>query len=122
VSGIGAKLALAIIAHMSAGQLRQAVLSENLVALSKVPGVGKKTAQRLVLELKDKVLGLSDTAEDLVPQETQRMDQVKLGLQGLGYSPKDSDLAWAAIEELASDPSTSISALMKAALQSLAKA
>ncbi|MDR0285171.1 MAG: Holliday junction branch migration protein RuvA [Propionibacteriaceae bacterium] len=121
VTGIGPKLALAIVAHLTAGQLRQAILTENLVALAKVPGVGRKTAQRLVLELKDKALTLTD---DGLPAATTTApgwrDQVVLGLQSLGYSARDAESAWEA-SAASADDSASVSDLMKAALRTLAK-
>lgn len=119
VTGIGPKLALSIVAHLSAGQLRHAILTDNLVTLSKVPGVGRKTAQRLVLELKDKALTL-ETSTDEVTDHAQK-EQVTLGLIGLGYSSKDAEAAWESIQEQAVDPSVTVSSLMRAALQSLAK-
>ena len=121
VTGIGSKLALSVVTHLTASQLRHAILTENLMNLSKVPGVGKKTAARLVLELKDKAASLPATdAEDHEEQPHVR-EQVVAGLQGLGYSSKDASMAWEAVEEMTSDPAVSVSALMKAALRSLAK-
>ncbi|MDR0784121.1 MAG: Holliday junction branch migration protein RuvA [Propionibacteriaceae bacterium] len=122
VTGIGPKLALAIVSHLSAGQLRQAILTDNLIALSGVPGVGKKMAQRIVLELTDKALALAE--DDLATTHTESgwKDQVILGLQGLGYSAKDANLAWDQVAELAAGTSeVSVSTLMKAALRSLAR-
>ena len=122
VSGIGPKLALAIVSCLTAAALRQAILTENLVALSKVPGVGRKVAQRLVLELKDKAVAL---AADQIPDtaiSTREEEQVVLGLQGLGYSARDAAAAWTAVRPLLDEnPSTSVSELMKAALRSLAR-
>lgn len=121
VTGIGGKLALAIVSHLSPTQLRQAILSENLLVLSKVPGVGRKMAQRLVLELKDKALSLGASTQEDFGDEPQWKEQVLLGLQGLGYSARDADAAWEAVQEMASDPSVSVSGLMRAALRSLAR-
>ena len=59
VSGIGAKIALAILSSLSADELALAVAGENVARLSKVPGIGKKTAERLILELRGK-LGVAD--------------------------------------------------------------
>jgi len=123
VTGIGPKLALAIVALLTPSQLRQAILTENLVTLSKVPGVGRKVAQRLVLELKDKALELeaADTAE-AAPAAAQQQEQVIQGLLGLGYSLRDADAAWEAVQQmLHDDPGVSVSVLMRAALRSLAR-
>jgi len=120
VSGIGPKLALAIVSCLTPAQLKQAILTENLLTLSKVPGVGKKVAQRLVLELKDKAVSIESDTEELV-EEPQWKDQVVLGLQGLGYSARDADSAWDSVKDMASDPACSVADLMRAALRSLAK-
>lgn len=61
VSGVGPKLALTLLSGMSAEELIQAILSGNLVQLTGIPGVGRKTAERLVLELKDKLKSLATT-------------------------------------------------------------
>jgi len=120
VTGIGPKLALAIVSHLTAGQLRQAILTENLVTLSQVPGVGRKTAQRLVLEIKEKVLTLpTDAAQPAGASQWQ--EQVVSGLQGLGYSARDALAAWEAVQGLEGEPGQSVSGLMRAALRTLAK-
>lgn len=121
VTGIGPKLALAIVSCLTPGQLRQAILQDNLVTLSKVPGVGKKVAQRLVLELKDKAVQLAPGAEEEAVEESEWKEQVILGLGGLGYSSKDAEAAWESVSEMAQDPAHSVSDLMRAALRSLAK-
>ncbi|MCL2839948.1 MAG: Holliday junction branch migration protein RuvA [Defluviitaleaceae bacterium] len=64
VSGIGPKVASGILGAMSPSQIMMAILAEDAVALSKAPGVGKKTAQRVMLELRDKIKTTSDTWED----------------------------------------------------------
>ncbi|MDR0849851.1 MAG: Holliday junction branch migration protein RuvA [Propionibacteriaceae bacterium] len=123
VTGIGPKIALATVASLTPGQLRQAVLTENLVTLSTIPGVGKKVAQRLVIELKDKVQGLSDSPFDDMGAtgSSPYAEQVIDGLVGLGYSTKDADKAWAGVAEHADDPDITVAQLMKSALRSLAR-
>jgi Holliday junction DNA helicase RuvA len=122
VSGIGPKLALAIVASLTAAQLRQAILTENLVTLSKVPGVGKKVAQRLVLELKDKALTLPADPSAPAVAGSREQEQVLLGLEGLGYPVKAAEAAWTAVQPiLDANPQATVSELMRAALQSLAR-
>jgi len=121
VAGIGPRIALALVATLSPAELRQAVLTGNLVALTKVPGVGQKVAQRLVIELKDKVMTLaSDDGAGQVAASPFR-DQVIEGLQNLGYSAREASAAWDKVEPSSHDGALGVAALMRAALQSLAR-
>ncbi|HLY65676.1 MAG TPA: Holliday junction branch migration protein RuvA [Chloroflexota bacterium] len=86
VSGIGPKGALALVGSMAPGALRQAIQAGNVDVLKRVPGIGAKTAQRLILELKGKLaLGLLEVA----PPGTPEADLVE-ALSGLGYSPTET--------------------------------
>ncbi|WP_433518306.1 Holliday junction branch migration protein RuvA [Nonomuraea sp. CA-143628] len=123
-SGVGPKVALAMLAVHTPNALRVAVASADLKALTKVPGIGPKGAQRIVLELKDR-LGTPDEALDAALNGDRRAaawrDQVHSGLVGLGYSGKDADEAIAAVEpEAGDDPQ--IAVLLKAALRTLSSA
>jgi Holliday junction DNA helicase RuvA len=123
-TGVGPKLAQAALAVLSPDDLRRAIAGENLVQLCKVPGIGRKGAQRIVIELKDKINAVA------VPEERTSSpgagaawrDQVGQGLQGLGWSARDAEAACADVEHLvADDPQISVAVLMRAALQTLAK-
>ena len=126
-SGVGPKLAQAALAVLAPDDLRQAIATENLVTLTKVPGVGRKGAQRIVIELKDKVNAVQSErpttgAGPTAPRTAEWRDQVSQGLQGLGWSAKDAEAACDRVEHLAEDdPSVSVAVLMRAALQTLAK-
>ena len=126
-TGVGPKLAQAALAVLTPDELRQAIATENLVQLCKVPGIGRKGAQRLVIELKDKInsVGLASVpARPVVPATTAVAwrDQVTQGLQGLGWSARDADAACVEVEHLVrEDPGTPVAALMRAALQTLAR-
>ncbi|NND70109.1 MAG: Holliday junction branch migration protein RuvA [Rhodothermales bacterium] len=87
VSGVGPKLALAALSSMSPNELRGHVVSRNLGILTKIPGVGKKTAERLVVELRDKLepVELSQSGDTTRGSSTVRMDAVS-ALQALGLS------------------------------------
>jgi len=122
-TGVGPKLAQAALAVLTPDELRQAIATENLLQLCKVPGVGRKGAQRIVIELKDKIneVGVAEPAPDGTPSGVWR-DQVTAGLQGLGWSVKDAEAACAEVDHLArEDPQMSVAGLMKAALQTLAR-
>jgi Holliday junction DNA helicase RuvA len=123
-TGVGPKLAQAALAVLSPDELRRAIATENLVQLTKVPGVGRKGAQRIVLELKDKINAVlpATTSTASAPTGTPWREQVSQGLVGLGWSARDADAACSEVEHLVRDDSQlSVSALMRAALQSLAK-
>ncbi len=124
-SGVGPKLAVAIVSVLSPAELRHAVSSEDLARLCSVPGIGRKGAQKMVIELKDKVLLLADvTGEAKAPAPTTEVwrEQVSEGLQGLGWSTRDAATACDNVAHLVqADPSMSIGSLMRSALNSLAK-
>lgn len=94
VSGIGPKLALAVLSGMSVGNFKNAVVNNDVASLSKISGLGKKTAERIVLELKDK-LGVSavweaaSAAHAPTPEES-RANEAVLALIALGYKQVDA--------------------------------
>ena len=128
-SGVGPKLAQAALAVFAPDDLRSAIATEDIVALTRVPGVGRKGAQRIVIELKDKVNAIvaeQPATNDGLPAssgpESEWREQVSQGLQGLGWSAKEADAACARVEQLATDdPAISVAELMRAALRTLAK-
>jgi holliday junction DNA helicase RuvA len=123
-TGVGPKLAQAALAVLSPEELRQAIATDNLLQLCKVPGVGRKGAQRIVIELKDKInaVGVAESSLQTSPAASAWRDQVVSGLQGLGWSAKDAEAACAEVEYLArEDPQLGVAGLMKAALQTLAR-
>ena len=123
-TGVGPKLAQAALAVLTPDELRRAIATENLVQLCKVPGIGRKGAQRIVIELKDKINAVGHTEEPapMAGPPTAWRAQVTQGLQGLGWSARDADAACDEVEHLAhEDPQVNIAVLMRAALQSLAR-
>jgi len=97
-SGVGPRLALAMLAVHTPDALRRAVATEDLNALTLVPGIGKKGAQRIVLEMKDRLGPPGDGTDGLPGLRTSpRMpvwrDQVQSGLVNLGWPVRDADLA-----------------------------
>ena len=123
-TGVGPKLAQAALAVLSPDELRSAIATENLVQLCKVPGIGRKGAQRIVIELKDKINAVGLATSDLAPGPAPALwrDQVTLGLQGLGWSTRDAEAACDEVEPLLEErPDLGVAELMRAALQSLAR-
>ena len=88
VTGIGPKVAQSILANSGAASIAAAITSSDLKSLESVPGLGKKGAQRLVLELKDKAPAFADGE---VNKNLSLSNQVENALQGLGYSAKESN-------------------------------
>ena len=89
VTGVGPKVAQSILGVNPAAAVANMIRGNNLKSLEAIPGLGKKGAQRLVLELKDKLANYSIAG---VSSENQLKDQVESALQGLGYTPKESRL------------------------------
>jgi Holliday junction DNA helicase RuvA len=110
ISGIGARTALAVLSGLSVGELAQAVALQDAVRLTKIPGIGKKTAERLLLELKGKLSALA------AAPGTEKASDVLNALLALGYSEKE---ALAAVQSLA--PGIPVAEGIRAALKSLAK-
>ena len=90
VSGIGPKVALSILGALTPEDLARAISQEDIGAIEKVPGIGRKGAQRLILELKGKLSDLSSTQQYKGHQPAWR-GQLTSALVSLGFSPKESD-------------------------------
>ncbi|HEY2577084.1 MAG TPA: Holliday junction branch migration protein RuvA [Streptosporangiaceae bacterium] len=125
-SGVGPRLALAMLAVHSPDALRRAVATEDLNTLIQVPGIGKKGAQRIVLELKDR-LGVA--GDSFVSSPGARAaaaswrDQVRAGLINLGWASRDAEQAIDAVEpELtAAGDQVDVSTALRAALKKLSR-
>jgi Holliday junction DNA helicase RuvA len=92
VSGIGPKVALSILGALTPEDLARAISQEDVGAIEKVPGIGRKGAQRLILELKGKLSDLS-TAQQYKSHQPAWREQLSSALVSLGFSPKESDAA-----------------------------
>jgi Holliday junction DNA helicase RuvA len=92
VSGIGPKVALSIVSALSPSQLAIAVAQEDVSSIEKVPGIGRKGAQRLILELKGKLSDFGSAAK-VSHHQPQWREQLTSALISLGFSAKDSDAA-----------------------------
>ena len=127
-SGVGPKLAQAMLAVLTPDAVRRAVAGDDVRTLTAVPGIGQKGAQRIILELKDRIgVPTSSGAAARVRVSEPWRDQVQQGLVGLGWSAKDADQAIEAVADQVSTSSTAdgspdVAALLRAALRSLSKA
>ncbi|CAI1495657.1 Holliday junction ATP-dependent DNA helicase RuvA [Serratia quinivorans] len=126
VNGVGPKLALAILSGMSAQQFVSAVEREEITTLVKLPGVGKKTAERLVVEMKDRFKGLNgdlfnSSSEITLPTAAQaaEMDaeaEAASALVALGYKPQEASRMVSKIAKPGADCETLIRDALRAAL------
>ena len=110
VSGIGPKSAMSILANDDTEGFVNAVESGNVTYLTKFPGVGKKTAQQIILDLKGKFEALpEETTKAVVSTNQATLEEAKEALLGLGYSAKEITKIWKSLEATA--PSTTQEAL-----------
>lgn len=127
--GVGAPMALAILAVHTPDGLRRAVATEDLNALTLVPRIGKKGAQQIVLDMKDRLGPPGESGGGLPGSKpAQRAaswrDQVQSGLVNLGWPARDADLAIAAIEEdgtIESGEPVDVAIALRAAMRKLSK-
>ncbi|TPG18074.1 Holliday junction branch migration protein RuvA [Pedococcus bigeumensis] len=124
VSGVGPRIALAMLSVLAPDRLRAAVTSADLATLTKVPGIGKKGAERIVLELRDKLgmpFGAAGATTAVPPVgATAWRDQVAEALVGLGYSAKQADDAVSKAAD-AAPAGADVSAMLRAALRELGR-
>jgi holliday junction DNA helicase RuvA len=120
VSGIGPKIALACLAVYDAAALRSALGGGDITALTRVPGIGKRSAERMVLELRDKVAGLHAAGAGAVPAGGRAVrGPVVEALVGLGFAVKQAEEACDRV--LNRDPDADTSSALRAALSLLGK-
>ena len=118
VSGIGAKSALAILSGSSAEDFARQIHAGDLAGLMRIPGIGKKTAERLILELRDKLGGLGASAQPATdsatnPIQASALDEAGIALQQLGYKPAEA----ARMAKLAAEPGDTAESIIRKALR-----
>jgi Holliday junction DNA helicase RuvA len=115
ISGVGPRIALALLSGLSSNELAQAVAAQDTSRLVKVPGIGKKTAERLLLELKGKIAPALANTPGFAAVSDKQADILQ-ALIALGYSDKEAQAALKALP-----PDVSVSDGIKQALKSLAR-
>jgi len=125
-NGVGPRLALAMLAVHSPDGLRRAVATEDVKALTMVPGIGTKGAQKIILELKDRLGAPSDPAAGLGAAPSRKAapswrDQVNTGLLNLGWSARDAEAAIVAVEADFDGQAPDVATALRAALRKLSK-
>ena len=118
VSGVGAKVGMGILSAISLNDIRMAIATSNVKALTKAPGIGKKTAERLILELKDKMGTLDLTNAPQIDIHEEPEDEAELidALMSLGYNRYESIKASADI-----DSTLDLSSKIRIALSNLSR-
>lgn len=124
VSGVGPRLAMAMLSVLSPSDVRRALSQGDVTTLTKVPGIGKKGAERLILELRDKMavttVGQDPAQSAITPNQDAVVEQVTSALIGLGWSTKQASDAVASVTKEAEAP-TAVSAILRAALKELGR-
>jgi Holliday junction DNA helicase RuvA len=121
-SGVGPRLAQAVLAVHPPDTVRRAIAGGDTATLTRVPGIGKKGAERLVLELRDRI-GSAGGEGALAVAGAGWADQVREGLVGLGWTAGQADQAVAAVaESLDGQPAPPVPALLKQAIRMLGRA
>lgn len=120
VSGVGPKLAINILSHIPAGELTTALATGDIKRLSSLPGIGKKTAERLILELKDKVPQVvveeSESGITVLSRQRDSLEDLVSALVNLGYK---ENMAKKAVESIEISPDASFEEALKSALKLL---
>jgi Holliday junction DNA helicase RuvA len=119
VSGIGAKIALAVLSGVSVDEFARLVQNGDIAALTRVPGIGKKTAERIVVELRDRVDGLSMSIPGIggTPVPRDAVSEATVALQQLGYKPIESARLVKEAAQTGDDAEAIIRKALKAALR-----
>ncbi|KTD43263.1 Holliday junction branch migration protein RuvA [Legionella quateirensis] len=93
VNGVGPKVAMAVLSSISPNEFIQCIHQENAVLLTKLPGIGKKTAERLVVEMRDSIKQFGEVQSDSMHQQKHKMssqDEAISALEALGYKPQEA--------------------------------
>jgi Holliday junction DNA helicase RuvA len=117
VSGIGASIARTMLSSLEPNQIIQAIASGNVAAVQSIKGIGAKTAQRAILDLKDKVLKIYDLDEVSMSQSNTNRDEALSALEVLGFVRKASEKLVDKI--VAENPDATVEVLIKQALKNL---
>ena len=106
IQGIGGRTALGILSSTSIADLRKAVATGNVVALQRLPGIGKKTAERLIIELREKIINVvPESGGSLIASATPAIDDAVSALQALGFARAAAEKA--VKSAIAAEPSAS---------------
>jgi Holliday junction DNA helicase RuvA len=117
VSGIGASIARTMLSSLSPGQIIEAITTENVPEIQSVKGIGAKTAQRVIIDLKDKLGEIDSSGQISTLQRNSHKDEALSALETLGYTRKQSEKVVSRI--IRNDESASVETIIKLALKNL---
>lgn len=117
ITGIGGRTALGILSAMPLADLRMHLVKENLVALQRLPGVGRKTAERMVVELREKIIGVVPEGAPVAAPLSASADEAVAALVALGYARGVAEKAVKAVIATEPDAATSSDLLVRRALR-----
>ncbi|MDP4598914.1 MAG: Holliday junction branch migration protein RuvA [Pseudomonadales bacterium] len=115
VNSVGPKLAVAILSGVDAAAFSRCIQNNDVKTLTSLPGVGKKTAERLIIELRDRLPVLAPGAQQVLPQVADFLADAETALIGLGYKPQDAARVLGQLE----DQDASVENLIRQALKAL---
>lgn len=119
ISGIGARMALNILSGVAPDELRRRVTTGDVVALTRIPGIGRKTAERIIVELRDSFAREGGGEESAAGKVSSARDEALMALQALGYPRNAAEKALAAVQRMGENTDFPPSELIKKALQQL---
>jgi len=117
VSGVGPSIARTMCSSMTSDEIQQAIASENVAVIQSVKGIGAKTAQRVIVDLKDKILKTFNIDEVSVSASNTNKDEALSALEVLGFNRKQSDKVVNTV--LKANPDASVENIIKLALKNL---
>ena len=117
VSGIGTNTARTMLSSLTPKQIREGIAAEDVVLIQSVKGIGLKTAQRVIIDLKDKILKIYDIHETLLISDNTNKDEALSALEVLGFAKKNSERV--VVKIISNNPDASLELIIKEALKNL---
>ena len=117
VSGIGTNTARTMLSSLTPKQIREGIAAEDVVLIQSVKGIGLKTAQRVIIDLKDKILKIYDIDETLLISDNTNKDEALSALEVLGFAKKNSERI--VVKIISNNPDASVELIIKEALKNL---
>jgi len=117
VSGVGPSIARTMLSSMPPEQIQQAIASEDVATIQSVKGIGNKTAQRVIIDLKDKILKTYNLVEESITKNNTVKNEALSALEVLGFTKKQSEKV--ILKIIATNPQTSLEYVIKQALKTL---